>query len=212
MKNLFIFLAGAAVGSLVTWKILDRKYAELADKEIESVIETFNKEKDKMLDQYHEIEKNTKEELNKLYYDKKVKDLGYVSNPGNVIIGEKGTSNDPKGDLDEEDDQSDYISVTDVSNGSAEKFEEVKIPYVIDENAFGEFGNEEKTLMYFDDGILSDDDGDIITDPESEIGDALEEFSNPLCERVYVRDEEKEIDYIILRSEKTYKEVYGEEE
>ena len=41
MKNVLIFLSGAAIGSVVTWKIIEKKYKDLADEEIESVKETF---------------------------------------------------------------------------------------------------------------------------------------------------------------------------
>ena len=41
MKNLLFFVAGAAIGSIATWKLIEKKYKDLADEEIESVIETF---------------------------------------------------------------------------------------------------------------------------------------------------------------------------
>ena len=34
MKNVLIFLSGAAIGSVVTWKIIEKKYKDLADEEI----------------------------------------------------------------------------------------------------------------------------------------------------------------------------------
>ena len=41
MKNLLFFVAGAAIGSIATWKLIEKKYKDLADEEIESVKETF---------------------------------------------------------------------------------------------------------------------------------------------------------------------------
>ena len=47
MKNLFIFALGIGTGSLITWKLVEKKYEDLADEEIESVIDTFkNREKE----------------------------------------------------------------------------------------------------------------------------------------------------------------------
>jgi hypothetical protein len=43
MKNVFIFLGGAVVGGLATWKLVEKKYRDLADEEIESVVERFSK-------------------------------------------------------------------------------------------------------------------------------------------------------------------------
>lgn len=41
MKNVLIFAAGAAIGSVVTWKLIEEKYKKLADEEIASVKGTF---------------------------------------------------------------------------------------------------------------------------------------------------------------------------
>lgn len=43
MNKLFIFAAGAALGSFVTWKLVKDKYARLANEEIASVKEVFSK-------------------------------------------------------------------------------------------------------------------------------------------------------------------------
>ena len=40
----FIFAAGAAVGSVITWYVLKDKYKKIADEEINSVKDTFSKE------------------------------------------------------------------------------------------------------------------------------------------------------------------------
>ena len=45
MKNLLCFVAGASIGSVFTWKLIEKKYKDLADEEIESVIETFKNRK-----------------------------------------------------------------------------------------------------------------------------------------------------------------------
>ena len=41
--NFIMFTAGAAVGSVVTWKLLKTKYERLAQEEIDSVKEVFSK-------------------------------------------------------------------------------------------------------------------------------------------------------------------------
>ena len=43
LNNLFIFAIGAAVGSIVTLKIVEKKYEQLANEEIESVKETYSR-------------------------------------------------------------------------------------------------------------------------------------------------------------------------
>lgn len=221
MKNVFIFLGGAAIGSLITWKYVETKYKKLAEEEIASVKELykeklaekseFNKQSstDEKDIQKKEVDKNN-EELEKIInkqkyvtgtdYAEEDKESVQVEN----VIGERGENNDPLGDI--EDDDEDYIVPVEVGPTKPEP------PYIITEDEFGEFGNEEQTLIFYSDSVLADEDDDVITDPESVIGDALSEFNDPMTERVFVRDEAQEIDYIILRSEKTYSEVCGEEE
>ena len=63
MKNVFIFLAGVGVGSLVTWKYVERKYRNLAEEEIESVKELY-KEK---LAEKSEFNKQKVEEIKNNY-------------------------------------------------------------------------------------------------------------------------------------------------
>lgn len=41
LNNLFLFSAGAAIGSVVTWKLLKTKYEQIAQEEIDSVKERF---------------------------------------------------------------------------------------------------------------------------------------------------------------------------
>ena len=43
MNKFFIFTLGAAVGSVVTWKLVKDKYARIAQEEIDSVKEVFSK-------------------------------------------------------------------------------------------------------------------------------------------------------------------------
>lgn len=41
ITNTFIFLAGAAIGSIATWQFVKKKYEQIAQEEIDSVKETF---------------------------------------------------------------------------------------------------------------------------------------------------------------------------
>ena len=44
LSSMFIFATGAAIGSVVTWKILDAKYKRLVTEEIESVVDAFSRD------------------------------------------------------------------------------------------------------------------------------------------------------------------------
>ena len=43
ISNAFIFVAGAAIGSLATWKFIETKYRRIAQEEIDSVKEAFSR-------------------------------------------------------------------------------------------------------------------------------------------------------------------------
>lgn len=47
LSNIGILVAGAAIGSLVTWKLVKTKYEQIAQEEIDSVKEAFSKREEK---------------------------------------------------------------------------------------------------------------------------------------------------------------------
>lgn len=42
MRSLISFIVGGALGSVITWKVIEKKYKDLADEEIQSVVEKYN--------------------------------------------------------------------------------------------------------------------------------------------------------------------------
>ena len=219
MKNVFIFLGGAAIGSLITWKYVETKYKKIAEEEIASVKELYKEklaEKSEFNKQKVEEIKNNypcgidEKDIQKKEVDKNNEELEKIINNQKYVTGTDYAEEDKESvqveDLEDDLNDEDYIVPVEVGPTKPEP------PYIITEDEFGEFGNEEQTLIFYSDSVLADEDDDVITDPESVIGNALIEFNNPMTERVFVRDEAQEIDYIILRSEKTYSEVCGEEE
>ena len=208
MKKVFIFLAGAAVESFVTWKLIDHKYAELANKEIESVVDTFKKEKEKILGTVESIYNRHETSHITSTEDAQKKLAQDIIDNNSYSVGVDMAENESV-----QVEETEFIDQNpDDEEYEDEEQEDVRpFPYIIKEDEYGEFGNEEQTLIFYEDGILADEEEDVVTDPESLIGDALVEFANdPLLERVYVRNERLEVDYIILKSEKSYKEVYGD--
>lgn len=194
------FLSGVGVGYLVTRKYIQNQ----ADEEIESVVDTFKTRYDKLTDiltdeQKEQLgiyspSKNTKKEINGIQnneekmsreqYDKIIEENGYSGQENDDTL------------VTDEDDVMPYF--------------DDKLVYIITENEYGEMDFEEKTLILYDDGILADDDDEIVDEPDILLGGCLENFDKS-CERLYVRDEENEIDYLILRSEKNYNDIKPEE-
>ena len=192
MKNLLYFVAGAAIGSVVTWKLIEKKYKDLADEEIESVIETFKNRKPRI------TKDNVKETVEKV--------INKYKEPKEIvedIVTAERYSIENEEEIDE-DDESNYT--VNIDNDI-----EVVTPYVITPEQFGEYNEYgTKTLTYYADNVLTDEIDNPITSEEMEtmIGpDALDHFGEYEDDSVYIRDEMNEMDYEILKSEKNFSEI-----
>ena len=83
-----------------------------------------------------------------------------------------------------------------------------EIPYVIPPDEFGEVGYEQIELTYYDDGVLADDDDEIIDDPEAVVGPyALTSFGKYEDDAVFVRNDARRCDYEILADHRNYDDV-----
>lgn len=203
MNKIVSFILGAGIGSVTTYFIVKKTIQERADEEIESVVTTFK-------ERYDKVEKiltdEQKEEVGIYIPEKKelsipVKDLNLTGEPYKEKVEDLGYSVGV--DLSENNDKhvDNITQIDDVKTGMA--------PYTISEEEFGEFGNEEMTLILYADGTLADDQDEIIDDPESLLGNCLDEFSE-YDDALYVRNESKEIDFVILRSDKTFDDINPE--
>ena len=192
MKKLLCFVAGAAIGSVVTWKLIEKKYKDLADEEIESVIETFKNRKPRI------TKDNVKEKVEKV--------INKYKEPKEIvedIVTTERYSIENEEEIDE-DDESNYT--VNVDNDV-----EVVTPYVITPEQFGEYNEYgTKTLTYYADNVLTDEIDNPITSDEMVImigPDALDHFGEYEDDSVYIRDEMNEMDYEILKSEKKVSEI-----
>lgn len=196
MNKALMFVLGAAAGSLLTWKLLEKKYKDMAEDEINIVREHYrNKQKEKVeaiVEHYIEEDKldnSTKE------YTKTVNDLGYTTTVTTYADGVPM-------EYSVEEDGSVYI---------AQGPEQVA-PYVI---APEEYGNKDfydlENWTYYADGVMTDSNDEIVWDPERTIGDALSHFGDYEDDAVHVRNENTKCDYEILKHELTFTEVNGED-
>jgi hypothetical protein len=181
MNKVLIFILGAASGSLVTWKLIEKKYKQLADEEIADVIEHFKEKQESTVEPKPIVvhhtgtwpDKTVEEEVTeeeKEDYAKQVEDLGYS-----------------------------------IENDRIE-------PYVISPDEFGDTQYyDTKNWTYYADFVLTDETGEIVADPESIIGDALEHFGDYEDDSVHVRNENTECDYEILKVCESFSEINGED-
>lgn len=99
---------------------------------------------------------------------------------------------------------------TDYSNVETQKeVDDVEKPYVISPNEFGELhGYQIRSLIYFEDGVLTDDDYELIEDVDDIVGcDSLNQFGVYEEDSVFVRNDRLEADYEILLDPRKYSDV-----
>lgn len=189
------FALGAAAGAAGTWYILKTKYEQIAQEEIDSVKEVFSK---RLADANEEMKKRIHLDLEK--------DDG--SKPVEESLDEE--------EVDEAKDAADKI--IDYSGYSAKEEPEKKEmpedrPYVISPAEYGEFpGYSTIDLYFFKDNVVTDDELDILEEPDKVIGfESLNHFGEYEDDCVHVRNDRLKCDYAIFLDERTYEEAVEEE-
>ncbi len=188
--NVFAFAAGAAIGSVVTWKILKTKYRQTIEEEI-------NKQVESVREAYTDAYSTVKSELKDL--EKAVNETPEETpeNIHNIDIRQYRS-------LLTDEEYNDY------TKGGAEM---TRKPYVIPPEEYGEkLGYDMVSLQYYADGVLVDDAYNKYEAHEIEmlVGlKSLEHFGDNEKDPdvVYVRNEDRETDYEILAVEDHYEDL-----
>ena len=204
LKGVLIFVLGAAAGSLATWKLIEKKYKDIAQEEIDSVKDTFSKMKkneypDKLedypdfeefddSDESDDVEEEPKSEQ-KIDRNNKPDIVEYAK-----ILSETGYTN--------------YAERQDKKEKKGVEPVEDERPYVISPDEFGEKdGYENVTLTYYADGVLTDYFDNVISNVDEVVGfDSLDHFGEYEDDVVFVRNEKMETDYEILRDLRDFNE------
>lgn len=192
--NVLMFAAGAAIGSLVTWRVVKARYDNIIQAEIDSVKEAFagneqdepqektedTEDEESDADQYNDVTRIDWSEYEDLDEDEDEEDLDEYSTLASNYTSEKGGA-----------------------EGMA------KTPYVISPYDFGELDDYSQfELTYYADGVLEDEDEEIVTDVNGLIGPkALYTFGEYEDDAVFVRNERLKIDIQILKDPRTYAEA-----
>ena len=195
LKGVLIFVLGAAAGSLATWKLIEKKYKDIAQEEIDSVKDTFSKMKkneypDKLED-YPDFEEFDDSDDSDDEEPKSEQKIDRNNKPDIVeyakILSETGYTN--------------YAERQDKKEKKGVEPVEDERPYVISPDEFGEKdGYENVTLTYYADGVLTDYFDNVISNIDEVIGfDSLDHFGEYEDDAVFVRNEKMETDYEILR-------------
>lgn len=192
--NVLMFAAGAAIGSLVTWRVVKARYDNIIQAEIDSVKEAFagneqnepqektedTEDEESDADRYGDVTRIDWSEYEDLDEDEDEEDLDEYSTLASNYTSEKGGA-----------------------EGMA------KTPYVISPYDFGELDDYSQfELTYYADGVLEDEDEEIVTDVNGLIGPkALYTFGEYEDDAVFVRNDRLKIDIQILKDPRTYAEA-----
>lgn len=196
--NFMMFVLGVAVGSVVTWRYVEKKYKQIAQDEIDSVKEVFSKREAEFTENTEARIKadNAKEKPSIIEYAARLHEQGYTSYS----------------------DMIDKKIVEKIFDFSPEEVKEepmtVDKPYIIAPEEFGDLDDYETiSLTYYADQILADDNDVIVDDVEDVVGfDSLElltlnGFGEYEDDAVFVRNDRLKCDYEILRDQRTYSSV-----
>ena len=185
LSNVLLFAAGAAVGSLVTWRYFKSKY-EVVEDEIEKKIEEPEGESEEERPEILESKTSYKKPPLKEYV-KMVENNGYA----------------PKTHVEEVEEE--------IANGEWDD-KDVYEPFIIRPDEYGELhAYETLSLNYYADGVLTDELDNPIEDVEilvaAVFSDHCGEYEDDV---VHVRHDNLECDYEILRDLRKFTDVVGE--
>lgn len=187
MNKLVAFVAGAAIGSFVTWKLVKAKYEQIANEEIKSVKDVFQKrysEKFVLNEAQNESDESAEASDDVIeVYNELLEKLKYANIDVDSLLAKKGGS-----------------TVIDK-------------PFVISPEEFGEDPNyATESLTLYADGVLTNEVDEIIDDIEDLVGeDSLTHFGEYEEDSVFVRNDNLQTDFEILRDLDTYKETHPDQ-
>ena len=193
LNNVLIFTVGAAIGSAVTYHLVKSKY----EKEIASIVEDFAQHRYTGPQQSDEPEAEIIEQ-NDIPEEEPVPTL---REEYGGMLTKLGYHN-----------YSDVEPVHAKVNNDIPEEEESAAVRVITPDEFGEMDYAIVELSYWADGVVTDNKNKRIKDVDSLLGNTLERFGEHEPDALHVRNDEKKIDFEILRDLKRYSDFFGDDE
>ena len=195
--SMFIFAAGAAIGSAVAWLYAKKYYERIANDEIESMKEWLARRVEEQDEESKKEEPETPAEKtvptspsakpNLMEYAAKVKELGYYT------------------DYSRKNEQAEQMTFDE----DEEEVDDMDEPYVIKPEIFGEEDDyEEVSLTYYADGVLTDEQDNPIEDVDSMVGaDFADHFGEYEDDSVFIRNDRLKVDFEILADQRNYSDL-----
>lgn len=104
--------------------------------------------------------------------------------------------------------ESSYTNYSSINN-EKEKIDMIEKPYIISPNEFGDFDDYDQiSLTYYSDGILADDEDEIIDNTDEIVGaDFASHFGDYEDDSIFVRNDRLKCDYEILRDYRSWSDI-----
>lgn len=185
-KGFVMFVLGAAIGSVATWRIAKKKYEQISQMEIDSVKKIFSRRESNANVEIISTESQTakvdkpEDRLNIKEYAAMIEREGYTN-----------------------------YSSADNERGKEEQETMDINPFVISPEEFGEFEDYERiSLSYYSDQILADEEDEKVEDVDNVVGlESLTHFGEFEDDSVFVRNDRLKCDYEILLDQRTYSDI-----
>lgn len=187
---IFSFVLGAAAGAAGAWYVLKTKYDKKYQEEVESLERIYARIAARDAEGESDHEPEVEDEVVESAADEREMSVRDYA----TALSEQG-----------------YTDYNDLSKAEPKKEEvaNVKKPYVISPHDFGEIDDYDTvSLIYYADGVLTDDDYNIIEDVEGTVGkSALTHFGEYEDDSVFVRNDRLHNDYEILLDSRKYVDI-----
>lgn len=202
-KTVIGFLVGLVIGSVLTYHGLKNKVEAEIDEEVNKVKEFYKDQLEKKQAEYFEKEEYLKSKA------------AVAEDKGSVVSKIINLKNVEKFEEKQNDETDDEDGSEETTTGAFEIFEDNIIaqdkPFVIEEDRVGEYISYDLiSLIYFSDGVLTDDWEVPVENPDETVGKEYVEYFETGEDVVYVRNDKLKCDFEITRDLRTYEEVKEE--
>jgi hypothetical protein len=202
-KTVIGFLVGLVVGSVLTYHGLKNKVEAEIDEEVNKVKEFYKDQLEKQQAEYFEKEEYLKSKA------------AVAEDKGSVVSKIINLKNVEKFEEKQNDETEDEAGSEETTTSAFEILEDNIIaqdkPFVIEEDRVGEYISYDLiSLIYFSDGVLTDDWEVLVENPDETVGKEYVEYFETGEDVVYVRNDKLKCDFEITRDLRTYEEVKEE--
>ena len=202
-KTVIGFLVGLVIGSVLTYHGLKNKVEAEIDEEVNKVKEFYKDQLEKQQAEYFEKEEYLKSKA------------AVAEDKGSVVSKIINLKNVEKFEEKQNDETEDEAGSEETTTSAFEILEDNIIaqdkPFVIEEDRVGEYISYDLiSLIYFSDGVLTDDWEVPVENPDETVGKEYVEYFETGEDVVYVRNDKLKCDFEITRDLRTYEEVKEE--